>query len=133
MAETPRLTLSLMTETLAVARMAPGDVPPAWLDFSISFLSVTRTADEISIVAPESAVPDRVRAERGWRAFKVEGPLDFSMTGVLASIAGPLAEAGVPIFALSTYDTDYVLVRGGDLGRAREVLARTHRVQRGSG
>lgn len=130
MAETPRLTLSLLVEPFAVARVGLGDVPPAWLDFSEPFLSVTKTADEISIVAHDGAIPANVRAERGWRALKIEGPLDFSMTGVLASIAGPLAEAGVTIFALSTFDTDYVLVRGADVDRACTILSDIHRVQR---
>jgi hypothetical protein len=119
-----------MPESLAVARIGPGDVPPTWIDFSDAFLSVTRTADEVSVVGLDASIPAGVRAERGWRAFKVAGPLDFSLTGVLAGIAGPLAEAGVSIFALSTYDTDYVLVRDADVDRACTALAETHRVER---
>ena len=67
-------------------------------------------------------MPEGVLCERGWAGLKVEGPLDFSLTGVLASLAQPLAEAGISIFAVSTYDTDYVLVKGGDLERAVAVL-----------
>jgi hypothetical protein len=62
------------------------------------------------------------RIEPGWRAIKVAGPLDFSLTGILATLASPLAEAGISLFAVSTYDTDYVLVREVDLGRAQAVL-----------
>ena len=67
-------------------------------------------------------VPDGVRAQRGWRALAVEGPLDFALTGVLAAVAVPLAEAGISIFAVSTYDTDYVLVRADRLADAVAAL-----------
>jgi hypothetical protein len=70
----------------------------------------------------ESSVPADVRAERGWRAFKVEGPLDFSLTGILSRIAAPLTDAGVSIFAISTFDTDYVLVRESALEKAKRAL-----------
>ena len=72
---------------------------------------VVRTCDEISIVSAEDRIPDGVRAERGWLALKLEGPFPFSMTGVLASFLQPLAEARIPIFAISTFDTDYVLTK----------------------
>ncbi len=94
---------------------------PAWAmrgDFS----SITRTDDELSIVCPESAVPVGVRAERGWRALRVAGVLDFSLVGVLASLAVPLAGAGINLFAVSTFDTDYLLVREPDLARAVAAL-----------
>jgi uncharacterized protein len=92
----------------AVARLDPGAAIPDWAS---SFFSITRTSDELSIVCAESSVPAGIVAERGFRMLMVEGPLDFSLTGVMASIAGPLADAGVSMFAVSTYDTDYVLVR----------------------
>ena len=75
------------------------------------------------MVVPEEAVPPDCRAEPGWRCLKVLGPLDFGLTGVLASVAAPLAEAGVSVFALSTYDTDYFLLRQADLTTAKRVLA----------
>ncbi len=78
------------------------------------FCSITRTADEVSIVCPLGRVPDDVRRESGWRCLKVEGPLDFALTGILASLAVPLAQAGISIFAISTYDTDYLLVKDLD-------------------
>ena len=94
------------------------------------FFSVTRTDDELSMVCPEEVVPDEARSEEGWRALKLEGPFEFSEVGVLASVAAPLAEAGVRIFAVSTFDTDYVLVKEEQLspavaalrGRGHEVL-----------
>ena len=92
----------------AVARLDARAAIPAWAS---EFFAVTRTADELSIVCPAESVPADVAAERGFRMLMVEGPLDFSLTGVMASIAGPLAAAGVSMFAISTYNTDYVLVR----------------------
>ena len=84
--------------------------------------SVTRTPDELSIVCSEASVPPTARAQRGWRALEVQGPLDFSLTGVLAALTAPLAQARISIFALSTYDTDYLLVPGEDLARACATL-----------
>jgi hypothetical protein len=113
--------LVLLDEELAVARLDPADPVPEWAGQG-SFSSVTRTAEELSVVALAARIPADVRAERGWRGLRVAGRLDFSLTGVLASIAGPLAEAGVSILAVSTYDTDYVLVRGRSLTTAVESL-----------
>ena len=90
---------------------------------------MTRTASELSIVCPDASVPAAVTAHRGWRAIAVDGTLDFALTGVLASLASPLASAGVSIFAVSTYDTDYVLVQQDALDRAVAALAAAgHRV-----
>ena len=86
------------------------------------FFAYVRTPGENSYVMEESLVPKTVAGSRGWRPLKVHGPLDFSLTGVLASIAAPLAEAGISIFALSTFDTDYVLVGDSKVGSAVEVL-----------
>ncbi|MBI3543950.1 MAG: ACT domain-containing protein [Deltaproteobacteria bacterium] len=126
------LSLSTLSDSLAVVRLAPGTPVPGWvLAVGGAFSSVTRTADELSIVCAESAVPlGEARVEGGWRALKVAGPLDFGLTGVLASLASPLAAAGVSIFAVSTFDTDYVLVRGEKLDAARTVLERAgHRFE----
>lgn len=125
------VTLSILPERLAVARLAPGEGLPGWLDWTDPLVGATRTGEELSILCREDRVPGDVTAERGWRAFKVDGPLDFSLFGILARIAVPLAQARVPIFALSTYDTDYVLVRAEDLDRAAEVLRRNGSVVRG--
>ena len=93
------------------------------------FFSLTRTADELSVVCAEDAAPEGVRCESGWRMLQVAGPLEFSLTGVLAGIASPLAEAAVSIFAISTFDTDYVLVKDEQLARAMGALRRAgHRV-----
>lgn len=122
------LTLSLHKERFAVCRLAPGDEVPAWAGGG-EFTSVTRTRDELSVVCAERAMPEGIRCEGGWRVFEIEGPLDFGLTGVLASVAGPLAAAGVSIFAVSTFDTDYVLVREETVERSIAALgAAGHRV-----
>lgn len=113
--------LTLLPDRLAVCRLEP-DVPsPGWLPRA-GLLSLTRTTDELSVVCLESAVPAGVTMSGGWRALQVEGPLDFSLVGVLAELSRALAEAGVSIFAVSTYDTDYVLVREDQLSEARQAL-----------
>jgi hypothetical protein len=105
-----RLQLRVLDDRLSVCRLPDGSALPEWAG-SGTLSSVTWTARETSVVCAASAVPDGVVAEHGWRALAVAGPLDFALTGVLAALAQPLAGAGVSIFALSTYDTDYVLVR----------------------
>jgi hypothetical protein len=118
------LNLNLTGDRLAVCRLAPGDELPTWATAGLptSITSITRTVTELSVVCPESVAPEATKAVRGWRVFQVEGVLDFALTGILASLAQPLAEAGVSLFALSTYDTDYVLVQEKDLDRAIEAL-----------
>jgi hypothetical protein len=83
---------------------------------------VTRSDSELSIVCAEEDLPDETRAERGWSALELVGPLDFTLTGVVASLVSPLADSAVPIFVLSTFETDYLLVRENDLARAVESL-----------
>ena len=116
-----RLTLLLLDGRFAVCRLAAADEVPAWAGDG-TFTSVTRTRDELSVVCAEAAVPEGIRSEGGWRVFRMEGPLDFGMTGILASVAVPLAGAGVSIFAVSTFDTDYVLVKEGEVPRAIAAL-----------
>jgi len=117
----PRLALSILESPLAIVRLEPAAPVPAWAWVG-ELCSVTRSDDELSIVCGDAGVPPNARAQRGWRALKVAGPLDFSLTGVLAALTDPLAQARISIFALSTFDTDYVLVRGKDIDRACEVL-----------
>ena len=115
------LTLTLLPDLLAICRLPP-DAPLPEPPDGGSFWSVTRTREEISLVLADDAAPAGWQAERGWRGLKVEGPLAFELTGILASLAGPLAKAGVSLFALSTYDTDYVLVKENDLSQAIATL-----------
>ena len=106
----------------AICRLEADDPVPAWVPRA-AFSSITRTDTELSIVCAQDAVPPGVRAERGWRLLGVQGPLDLSMVGVLARLATTLAGAGVSMVAIGTFDTDYVLVRDGDLPRAMSALA----------
>jgi uncharacterized protein len=125
---TNSLSLLVLPERLAVCRLAPDASLPAPAARAC-FWSVTRTEDELSVVLPEGMAPSSCQMEAGWRCFKVVGPLDFDLTGVLASLATSLAEAGISIFAISTYDTDYILVKEENLGRAAQTLqARGHTV-----
>ena len=124
------MTLELMAGSYAVARLDAADPVPAWAGGE-RFVSVTRTEAELSVVCPQGAVPPGVRAEPGWRCLRVRGPLGFGMTGVLASLAGPLASSGVSIFVVSTYDTDYLMVQERDLDRGVDALERAgHTVAR---
>ncbi len=126
----PRLMLSVLPEQFAICRLEKDAPIPAWA-LRGRFVSITRTADELSIVCPESDVPQEIRAQRGWRCIKVKGPLDFSQTGILASLAEPLAEAGISLFAQATYETDYVLVEGQQLEKSLRVLSEAgHQIQR---
>lgn len=118
---THRLALTLLADTFAVCRLSKSSPVPAWAS-SGQFFSITRTADELSVVCPQSVVPDGVRCERGWRCLRVAGPMDFSMIGVVASLVTPLAEAGISVFVVSTFDTDYLLVKEVDLERAMAAL-----------
>lgn len=118
----PGFNLAVLPGRFAVCRFDPQAALPEWA-LGADFFSITRTTDELSIVCSETLVPESAQCEAGWAGLKVEGPLDFSLTGVLASLAQPLAEAGLSIFAVSTYDTDYLLVRVVDLERAVDALA----------
>jgi len=93
------------------------------------FFSVTRTPDEMSVVCAEDDLPPSIeQVERGWRAFALEGPIPFATTGVIASLTVPLAQSKIPVFVVSTYDTDYLLVKQERYDEARAVLARAHAV-----
>lgn len=129
MADHPALSLSLLPDTLAVCRLAPDADVPAWA-WTGEPASVTRTRDELSIVCRADAVPQGIRAEGGWRCLKVSGPLDFALTGIVAALSVPLAAAGIAVFAVSTYDTDYLLVKAENLDHAIEALRGAgHRVE----
>ena len=116
-----KLTLSILPEDFAIFKLERDAPIPEWASRG-SFTSITRTADELSIVCPATAVPVGIRAQHNWRALKVHGPFDFSEVGVLAALAAPLAEAEISLFALATYDTDYVLVEERNLEAALRVL-----------
>ncbi len=109
-----------------MCRFASDTRIPAWA-LESGFFCVVRTRDELSIVCGEDVytedrMPDGALAERGWMALKLEGPFPLSMTGVLASFLQPLAEARIPIFAISTFETDYVLIKRENLEQAVAAL-----------
>jgi uncharacterized protein len=114
---TPSLRLVVIQGVYAICRLGADEALPPWATCG-GFSSVTRTPDELSIVCDAHAVPSGVRLENGWRAMAVQGPIDFALTGILAALAEPLAAAGISLFAVSTFDTDYILVRDRDLERA---------------
>jgi uncharacterized protein len=116
------LKFRVLPQGLAVCRLPRAAHVPSWA-LQDEFFSLTRTADELSIVCEEARVPDGVKAERNWVALKLEGPFPFSMTGVLASFIEPLAKHKIPIFALATFDTDYVLIKRENLEAALRALA----------
>jgi uncharacterized protein len=109
MAAARSLELTLLRERFAVCRLAPAATTPSWADGG-AFHSITRTAEELSVVAEESRVPAGVTSQAGWRVFQVRGPFAFSEIGVLASLTGPFAAKAVSVFVISTFDTDYLLV-----------------------
>lgn len=120
----PTLPLVLLRETLAVCRLPAGAHVPAWAAMPSAFVTVSRTRDELSIITAQRHVPTEQQCERDYRVFKVKGPLPLDLIGIFAAIATPLADAGLSIFPIATYDTDYVLVKAGDLGVALEALRR---------
>jgi hypothetical protein len=117
----PPLTLTLLDDTFAVSRLAGDAVVPEWA-WTGEVACVTRTRDELSIVCREDLVPGDVLSESGWRCLRVKGPLSFALTGVFARIAQPLANAGISLFAVMTYDTDYVMVKQAQLSGAVDAL-----------
>jgi hypothetical protein len=115
------VTLDLLAGSYAICRLSADTPVPSWASRA-AFSSTTRTSNELSIVCASEDVPPDVQAQRGYRGLVVRGPLDFNLVGVLASLAGALAAASVSIFAVSTFDTDYLFVREADLDRAVDAL-----------
>ena len=114
-------TLYLLPGLFAICRLKTGSALPHWLQAD-HFFSITSTPEELSLVCIAWPVPSDIQADKDWRCFKLQGPFEFSLTGILNSITIPLADAGIGIFAVSTYDTDYVLVKEHDLQTALSVL-----------
>jgi uncharacterized protein len=118
---TRRFELTLFPEHFAISRLAADAAIPDWATQG-PFFSVSRTGDELSIVCELSRVPVGVQSQPGWRVFKVHGPFVLSEIGVLSALAAPLAEAKISLFAVSTFDTDYLLVASETLSAAISVL-----------
>lgn len=128
-----RWVLSVLDGRFAVCRLDAGTEIPPWATRG-QFFSVTRTPGELSIVCAERHVPAGVVRDDGWACLELHGPFELSVCGVLASLSAPLAEAGIPVLAVATHDTDYLLVKHSMLDGAVGALARAgHRVERGPG
>lgn len=115
------LTMRLLKDKFGVCRLNKNEVIPEWVKNSDVY-SITKTCDELSILCSQDCIPSGIKCERDWRALKVEGPLEFSLIGILASISTILAQKEISIFAISTYDTDYVLVKDKDIANAINAL-----------
>jgi uncharacterized damage-inducible protein DinB len=114
---TPRLRLLGVAGTFAVCKLPIRSPIPPWAMTGDCF-SITRTADELSAVCRQEVVPEGIVCERGWRCLRVEGTMPFTMVGVLASLTNPIAKAGVSVFSVSTFDTDYLLIKASDMPTA---------------
>jgi hypothetical protein len=116
-----QLALTVMDGIFAVCRLDPKAPAPPWATAG-DLSSITRTADELSIVCRQDAVPEGITCERGWRCLRVAGTMPFTVVGVLASLTVPLAEAEISAFAISTFNTDYLLVKAEDVETAVDIL-----------
>lgn len=116
------LHLSVVEGAYAICRLDPAHPVPPWATES-PWYAVTRTDEELSVVCESEHVPADVKQVAGWRLLKVEGPLDFGLTGIIAQLATALANGGVSLFAVSTFDTDYLLVKSENLSRAKQLLS----------
>jgi hypothetical protein len=120
--------LYLLPGCMAICRLDPEDEPPPWAESGV-FSSVTRTKAELTVVCQEENVPAGITCNKHWRCLQIGSVLDFSETGILSSLTAPLAGEGIPVYALSTYSTDLILIKEKDLSRTVLALARAgHRI-----
>lgn len=126
-----QLTLTLLPQKYAMCRLDPNGPIPYWALLGDDFISLTRTRSELSVACLQENVPEEIKAERNWRCLKVEGSFEFSLAGVHASLAQPLAQANISILAIATYETDHILVQEENLEYTVRVLEEAgHRVHR---
>jgi hypothetical protein len=121
--KTKQLTLSILPEKLGICHLDEKSPIPLWATDHNGFCSVSKTRNELSIVCPQDKIPGGILVEKNWRAFKVQGPLGFVLPGIVASLATPLAKAKISIFYISTYETDYLLVKEESLEKATKILS----------
>lgn len=105
-----KLNLSVLKGTYGIAQLDPQSSIPPWASQG-EFFSITRSTEELSVVCLASAIPESVRSDQGWRIFKIQGPFAFDQVGILNAVTSVFAEKGIGLFAISTYDTDYILVK----------------------
>lgn len=113
--------LEILDPLFWIVRLEKNSIIPEWISNEV-FFSITKTAEELSVVCLQDKVPDGITCERGWKAIKVAAILDFSLVGIISRISKTLAEGGISIFVISTYDTDYILVRNRDIENATGLL-----------
>jgi len=116
-----KLTLKILPDRMAVCRFEPSAPLPGWID-QPGFYSITRTAEELSVVCNEEHVSPGTQSEAGWRCFQLLGPFTFSEIGIISSLTQPLSESGVCVFVISTFDTDYLMVKDKDLAKTIDTL-----------
>ena len=113
--------LEVLPKTFSICRLDSNSAIPAW-GTSGTVWSITRTPDELSLVVESEFVPNHAQANPDWRAFRVKGPLDFSLVGILSALTAPLADSKISVFAVSTFDTDYLLVKETSLEKSVDIL-----------
>ena len=121
--EKTKLILSILPETMGICHFDKKSPFPEWALKEERFVCFTRTRNELSIICPEDIIPGGVLFEKGWKAFKLESIGDIYSVGIIASLAKPLAESGISIFNISTYETNYLLLEEKNLEKAREILS----------
>lgn len=114
--------LLLLSEKFAICHLDKHSPLPSWLSIKDNFLSITKTDNELSIICPEDQLSGGVLAEKNWRVFKIEGPLGFVLTGIVASLSRPLAEANISILYISSYETDHLMVEEKNLSQTIKIL-----------
>lgn len=117
----PSITLTELAGDYGIARLSADAAIPAWADGQ-GLVSISRTDDELSVLCRADRIPDDMKPDLGWTAFKFEGPFAFHEHGILLSVIAPVSGAGVGVFVISTFDTDYLLVKTENTGRVRELL-----------
>lgn len=117
----PSVRLSRLPGSYAVSRLASSEPIPGWAD-GRGFVSISRSTDELSIVCQAERVPPGVRQDAGWTCYRFVGPFAFDETGIVSSVIGPLSDAGIGIFVVSTFDGDHMLLKQADIARAEAIL-----------
>lgn len=119
-----KITLQILKDQLAVCQLEPGATLPNWVRFvSGEFISITQTLEELSIVCNQNLVPPGIKAEKNWRLIRIKGQMDFSLVGILKRVITPLSESEISIYSISTYNTDYILIKDENFERAVQMLS----------
>lgn len=120
--KTKKFTLFLLPVKLGICHFDKNKPIPSWATENSDFFSLTKTPNELSVLCPQDKIPGGILVEKNWRVFQVKGPLGFSLAGIVASLSKPLAEAGISILYISTYETEHIFVQEKDLQKAKKVF-----------